>query len=234
MPPMDLCCADGSLDPFAVHRILAVMVEPSDATARRSLLAPLRSVVPGASDRDAERGFHQTVDRCAPPASVAAEVVLYLLQTNHEFGRTSLNAVIPIIRAAVPPWNQPTGSEWHSQRNHGRHNQDPAAIRRNFRTYRSVAHLWAAQLITESENWDDAKLDSAAGPMKFLAIADEVARLGAQIHLHTTDAYRRKEVVLPPGKIWTFVLPNGLREELQLVIPPLNPAARAAFRPTSR
>lgn len=228
---MDLCTADESLDQFAVHRILAVMLEPSDTAARRSLLAPTRSAVPGGSD--AELGFHQAIDRCAPAASVAADVVLYLVQTNQEFGRTSLNSVIPIIRAAVPPWIQPTTSEWHSQRNHGRHNQAPAAIRRNFRTYRSVAHLWGAQIIAETENWDDAKPNSAAGPMKFLAIAEEIARLGAQIHLRKTDAYRRKEVVLPPGKIWKFLLPNALREEHHLVIPTLHPAARAAFRPTT-
>ena len=75
-----------------------------------------------------------------------------------------------------------------------------------------MAHLWGAQIIAETENWDDAKPNSAAGPMKFLAIAEEIARLGAQIHLRKTDAYRRKEVVLPPGKIWKFLLPNALRE----------------------
>ena len=202
MPTMDLCTADGSFDRLAAYRILAVMVEPSGSAARRALFAPIkRAEQRGDSLGAAERRFHQVLDRCAPPASVAADVVLYMLQTHHEFGRTSLNSVIPIIRAAIPRRREPEGPEWHSERNHGRHNRDRAAILRNFRTYRSVAHLWGAQIIAETENWDDAKPNSAAGPMKFLAIADEIARLGAQIHLRKTDAYRRKEVVLPPGKI---------------------------------
>ena len=156
-----------------------------------------------------------------------------MIQTKHEFRSTSLNAVTPIIRAAVPPWEQPTGSDWLLQRNYGRHNQDRAAIRRNFWTYQPVAHLWAAKIIAEVENWEDALPNSADGPVKFLAIAEEVARLGAQIYLHKTGPNRRKQVVLPLDAIWTVSLPDDLRLELQLIIPLLQPAARAVFTPPS-
>ncbi len=232
MPICDLCTSDEELDRLAMFRVLAVMVEPRNETARTQILTRIEKdtkINPDRRPRFSTDELWAFVRPRLHKGVIVGDLLLYLIQTKREFGRTSLNLALAIIRTATPRWEQPVGAEWHDKRHEGRLNQDRRTILGSFKRYQPVAHLWAAFVISETEKLPDFGPDSNETLPNFLALAEAIAKEAQGIYLQKSvrPGSRAKQAALPRASMWRFKLPPAAQRVLKLKVPRLLPAARA-------
>jgi len=112
MPRFDLRQDDGTLDPLASFKVLAVMCHPNHLTQREKMLGNIQKETGVGQPRRRPRGseaFMEEVRRASRRAAVAGGLLLTLLQLYHNGYRASLNRAMPLVVALLPKWKQPEG-----------------------------------------------------------------------------------------------------------------------------
>ena len=110
MPRFDLRQNDGTLDPLAPFKVLAVMCHPNNRIRREKMLGSIQKETGvGRSRRRplTREAFMMEVRRTDKRAAVAGGLLLTMLQLHDNGHRASLNQAIPLVAALLPKWQQP-------------------------------------------------------------------------------------------------------------------------------
>ncbi len=227
---LDLRTPDGNLDALAPFRILAAMCHPEDVTARQHMLNLLKSetgagAVRGKKTTSAE--FLDQVRGC--DGRLAGALLLNLLQLDGNGRRPSLNDAIRMVQSLLDSWETPNGPEWRSFDWTGHLSRRRSVLLKVFNDYLSVSHLWAALVHAGEHQRDDIWPGNMATLPRFLAYAETFADMAAQVLWSGAD----RRYLLPPNAPWRFLLPEHLREKVDLRALRLEPEQISALNTPS-
>ena len=161
MPRFDLRQDEGTLDPLAIFKVLAVMCHPNDRIQREKMLGIIEKETGVARPRRhpvTAEAFMQEIPLTFRRAAVAGSLLLTMLQLHHSGRRASLNQAIPLVIPLLPEWQQPQSPYW-SEICHFEHRpRSKTTMLQAYNQFRTVAHFWA-----RAPAW------SGARPARYLA-----------------------------------------------------------------
>ena len=227
MRHMDLQGSDGSLDPLATAKVLAVMSYPQDSSARRRMLLGLDSQPDTRLDEVSDGAFVQDVYQRAQFGALAGQVLHTLIQLHRGDYRVSINNVIRIMRASPEAWHRPpTAPEWHTWIKDPKLRIHRQAVFKTFRSFRSVAHFWVALVFAMKPESSCPFPDCNENLPTFLGVSNafydatrKIKRVGG-----------KREPILPANLIWRFGLPPNLKVKVSLDIAPLSSEASTVLK----
>lgn len=224
---INLRASKDAFDPRAPFKVLAVMCHPTDRRARAHLIKRLLMPVdPETGDPAISSNgnpLHQ-VGMASTQGKIAGDTLLSLIQLHHHYPPATVNQALALVHAALPPWNQPKGPEWHERYGEVRTSTQRARMLTALRQFLPVSHLWATLIVAEVEKYDAWPGSNATLP-EFLGIADALARYAKQIPWRGRD----RQVVLPPEVVCRFSVPEAHRRRISLSIPLFNDKQRNAL-----
>jgi hypothetical protein len=220
MPRFDLRQADGTLDPLAPFKVLAVMCHPNNRIQREKMLGNIEKKTGVARPRRQPMtadAFMQEVQRTSRRAAVAGGLLLTKLQLHQSGRRPSLNQAIPLVTALLPQWQQPQSPYWsrtshYDHRPHSRTNVLRADIQ-----FRTVAHFWGALLHSQQHDRQDIWPGTRETLPTFLAYAEAIRRLACALPSFAGN----RRAVITRSEAWSFIVPQGVAPA-SLSIMPLN------------
>jgi len=219
MPSFNLC-RDGGLDSLAPFKLLAAMCHPgpNDRIAREEMVALLQNETGlGAARRRAVKPeqFRKRFIDGSNKGGGAGSLLMARLQLQQNGEKPSLNRALPLAMALLPefwPTDDPTLHRPRSRTN----------MLRDYRTFLSVAHLWAAAIHGLEHQRADIWPGSLQTLPTFLAYADSFLDLAGAL----PDRGRNQRYALTRSVAWTFVIPEGLVQSTTLVALPFSAAQR--------
>jgi hypothetical protein len=219
MRHMDLQGSDGSLVSSAAAKVLAVMSHPEDSSARRRMLSGLDSQPGSRLDEGSDGAFVQNVCHHAQSGALAGQVLHTLIQLHRGDYRVSINNVIKIMRASPEAWHRPPPApEWHSWIKDPKLRIHRQAVFKTFRSFRSVAHFWAALVFAMKRGSSCPFPDCNENLPRFLGVSNAFYDATRKI----TRVGGKREPILPANLIWRFGLPPNLKVKVSLDIAPLS------------
>ena len=221
MPQFDLRKDDETFIPHAAYKVLAVMLHPTNLIQRERMFAhvSLNSNVRGVNRRRplSKDEFFSDAQIYSHNAIVAGGLLVTRLQLKHNDHPFSLNRAIPLVRALLPKWQQPFGNSWPTDSSSRSWPRSRRKMLDAWAQFRPAAHLWAA-LIHIGQHHD------ALGEWRwghelptFLAYADAFLEMAGSL-----PAFDDQRFVLTREEAWTFLLPQRLLLEKQLIALRLN------------
>src|SRR5262245_56461771 len=141
MPLFDLRQNDGTLDPLAPFKVLAVMCHPSDRIRREKMLGTIQQETAEGKPRRrplTSGEFFSEVQRVDTRAAVAGGLLLTMLQLQASNDEPSLNRAIPLVSALLPKWEQPLGPYWSKDCHVGHHSCSRENMLRAYSEFRNV------------------------------------------------------------------------------------------------
>ena len=207
MPRFDLRQNDGTLDPLASFKVLAVMCHPNHLTQREKMLGSIQKETGvGRSRRRpiTREAFMMEVRRTDKRAAVAGGLLLTMLQLHHNGYRASLNRAIPLVAPLLPKWQQPQAPYW-SKTCHLEHRpHSKASMLQAFNQFQSVAHLWATLLYGQQHDRPDIWPGSLQTLPTFLAYADRILDMASSL----PSFARARRSTISHSKAWSFTIPQ--------------------------
>jgi hypothetical protein len=220
MPRFDLRL-DEKLDSLATFKVLAVMCQPTNRVRREQMLATVQSetgVEPNRRRGLTNDEFYREVELTSARAGVAGGLLLTLLQLHLNGYRPSLNRAIPLVRALLPVWEQPSAPYWSKESHVGHRPHSRRKMLECYQAFRSVAHLWAAALHGQQHQHVDICPSKPATLPIFLGYADCILRMASLLPPNRRDGLLR----IIPSKSWTFSIPQTLVTRVTLGALPFN------------
>ncbi len=226
MRSMNLRGPDGSLDPLAALKVLAVMCHPEDRRAQLRMLPGIGYQPYSDLDSASDDSFVREVCRHAQFGGLAGQALHTLIQLRRGGHGTSINNVIKIMRASPEAWHEPPkGPRWHTWIGEPKLRVHRQTLFQAFRSYRSVAHLWPAFVLALKPESSCPFPDRNENVLMFLEVSSAFLNAAKQITL----VGRKREPVLPANLIWRFGLPSHLKVQVSLGIAPLSAEALTAL-----
>jgi len=225
MPRFDLRQDDGTLDPLASFKVLAVMCGPHDRVLREKMLGSVQkeSRVGQPRRRPATRqAFWDEIRRADRRAAVAGGLLLTILQLHSNGYRPSLNLAIPLVSALLPTWKQPEGPHWSKTCHFEHWPRAKDSMLRAYDEFRSVAHLWATLLYSEQWGRPDIWPGSLDTLPTFLAYAERILDMSCVVPSPSRD----RRFAVTRSEVWSFTIPQRLTP-VKLLTLPLNEQQRA-------
>lgn len=220
MPRFDLRQNDGTLDPLAPFKVLAVMCHPKNRGQRERMLGNIEKETgvsrPRRKPMTAE-AFRQEVRLTSRRAAVAGGLLLVMLQLQHSGRRSSLNQAIPLVSALLPEWKQPQSPYWSKICHYEHRPHSKTNMLRAFNEFRTVGHFWAALLYSEQHNRQDIWPGAPETLPIFLSYAEAILRMAATLPSFARD----RRVAIAGSEAWSFTLPESVAT-VNLEVPPLN------------
>ncbi len=228
MPRADFRLKGDVLDPRAPVKVLCVMCHPGDARGREYMMRRASEVL--VFPRNQGRRFYpddlrqrglwaefldHRLQGCA--AGVVA-LALAQLRAMHRKAEPALVLKLAAgIAGQIEIENQPGNCGLGSQV--GKELKE-AEIAAAFHAYRSVAHLWAALVYGSLKRRLDLCPVSVQTLPIFLAYAEEIAWLAADVAWQETQPGFKFD----PAVLWTFILPAALKKRAKAQIMPALPS----------
>lgn len=220
MPRFDLRQDDGTLDPLASFKVLAVMCHPDNRVRREKMLGNIQKETGVGQPRCrplTREAFMVEVRRTDKRAAVAGGLLLTMLQLNHNGYRASLNQAIPLVAPLLPKWQQPQAPYWSNTCHFEHRPHSKASMLQAFNQFQSVAHLWTALLHGQQQERQDIWPGSLQTLPTFLAYADRILDMACSLPPVARDRRR----AISRSEAWSFTMPQPLRP-VTLEAPPLN------------
>jgi hypothetical protein len=220
MPRFDLRQSDGTLEPLAPFKALAVMCHPNDRIQREKMLGNIEKETGVARPRRqpvTAEAFMQEVRCTSRRAAVAGGLLLTMLQLRHSGRRPSLNQAIPLVSALLPEWKQAQSPYWSKVCHYEHRPRSKTNMLNAWSQFRSVAHLWAALLHGQQHRREDIWPGSPSTLPIFLAYADAFLRMAATLPSFARD----RRVAVAGSEVWSFTLPEPIATA-NLEVMPLN------------
>lgn len=221
MPRFNLLQDDGTLEPLAPFKVLAVMCHPNSLKRREEMLALLHSKTGHGRPRRSsltEDAFQREVKLTSPRGVVAGSILLTRLQLHQKNLKYSLNQALPLVSALLPKWEQPTGCDWSSDAHVGHHPHNLRKMRQTYNQFRSVAHLWAALIHGGQHSKEDICPGSLETLPTFLSYANCFLDMDCALPIPANE--RRYSGTR--SKAWGFTIPKGLSKTVTLEAFPLH------------
>ena len=150
MPNFVLRQSGGILEVHATYKVLSVMLHPQSLEERERMMAHVvaNSRVGGAKRRRelSKERFLSDAHMNAQQGMIAGYLLLTRLQLHFNGYLSSLSRSIPLVRASLPPWKQPTGGSWPKDQWLHSWPRGRAKVLHTWSQFRCVAHLWAASI----------------------------------------------------------------------------------------
>ena len=224
MPRFDLRQDDGTLDPLAPFKVLAVMCHPNNLAQREKMLGNiLKETGEGKSRRRplTSEGFMNEVRRCDRRAIVAGGLLQTMLQLQSSDHTPSLNRALPLVAAFLPKWEQAIGPYWSKDCQISHHPHSRTNMLRAYNRYRSVSHFWAALLHGQQYDRKDIWPGSLETLPTFIAYAEAI--LGLACSLPSSAPGQR--FAMSRAEAWRFMIDN--LQQITLSALPLTDAQAA-------
>jgi hypothetical protein len=144
MPRFDLRQNDGTIDPLASFKVLAVMCDPHNRVQREKMLGNIQLDTGVGQPRRrpaTSEAFTEEIRRADRRAAIAGALLLTMLQLHSNGYRPSLNLAILLVSALVPEWKQPEGLYWSKTCHFEQWPHSKDSILRAYSQFRTVAHL---------------------------------------------------------------------------------------------
>jgi hypothetical protein len=215
MPRFNLLQDDGTLDPLAPFKVLAIMCHPNNLKRREEMLALLHSETGHGRPRRSsltEEAFQREVKLTSPLGIVAGSILLTRLQLHQQGLRYSLNQALPLISALLPKWEQPEGYDWSRDVHVGHHPHNLRKMRQTYSQFKSVTHMWAALIHGGQHDRKDICPESLETLPTFLAYANCILDMDRTLPSPARD--RRHSVTR--SKAWVFTIPEDLTKTVTL------------------
>jgi hypothetical protein len=231
MPFFNLRRDDKSLDPMASEKTFAVMLHPHNLHAREAMMARVqRETGQGTARRKpfSKDEFFRRALQSSAKAAVAGGLLLTRLQLQMNGYSPSFNQAQPLVLALLPPWEQPTGSNFSRDAHLGHCPRSRSKMLSAWDDFFSVAHLWAALIHSLQHGREDIWPAPLSQVPTFLAFADCFLNLGCSLPSHE----RNRRVPLVRSKAWTCGIPNQMERIVRLEALPLTPEQRKILNDT--
>lgn len=218
-----------ALHPLALFKVLAVMCHPEDRAGREAMAASVTGETGAGNMRRQplnNKEFMAEVGRISGRAGLVGTLLMTRLQLFENGHRWSLNEAASLVTPWLPGWEQPHGGDSVEKSRNYIPTSKPKILRENRRFVR-VAHLWAAFVHGLQHGRGDISPDSNSTLPTFLAYADLFLRKSEG--LPSRGNQRETHPTRPSA--WTFVIPEHLRESVELAALPLDEIRHA---PTTR
>jgi len=220
MPRFDLRQNDGTLDPLAPFKVLAVMCHPKNRIQREKMLGNIEKETGVSRPRRQPmtgEAFMQEVGRTSRRAAVSGGLLLAMLQLHHSGRRPSLNQAILLVSALLPEWKQPQSPYWSRIYHYEHRPHSKTNMLRAYNEFRRVAHFWGALLHGQQDNRQDIWPGSPETLPTFLSYADAFLRMAATLPSFARD----RRVAITGSEAWSFTLPEPVAT-VNLEVMPLN------------
>lgn len=221
MPNFDLRRNAQELDPLAHFKVLAVMCHPNDWVRRERMIATVqKGVGEGILRRRplSRADFMAELNFSSARAVVAGGLLLTRVQLFQNRCVPSLNRAMPMVSALLPMWRQELAPIWHKGIYIGHRPTSRTNMLQANRTFRTVAHLWAALIHALQHDRDDIWSDSLATLPAFLAYAENFLSMACALPVRRRDS----EIRITRNAAWTFTIPSSLRQRRPMVALPLD------------
>jgi hypothetical protein len=207
MPRFDLRQDDGTLDPLAPFKVLAVMCHPTNRIQREKMLGSIQKETGQGRPRRrplTSQEFMAEVRRVDRRAAIAGSLLLTMIQLHCNGERASLNQAILLAAAFLPTWQQPQGPYWSKTCHLDHHPHSKAKMLEAYNRYRSVAHLWAAVLHGQQHNRQDIWPGSPNTLPTFVAYTEAILDLACRLPSLT----RGRRFAMSRSEAWRFTIPR--------------------------
>lgn len=236
VPKLNLSQYDGTVDPLAGARLLALMTYPGDRRRRYRFVEAART---GETPAGSSHGS------LLEAGAAVGDLLLYMLQDHYlDKKRQSLNAALPLVAAAIlhdrklpleglGPLEKRENPQADLAKLGTRRIGRPALLA-DFHCFRPVAHFWAARVYVGAygvaDDIDflkprDVPDDAIERLARFIGTSHHILDLTAPILLNRNP----REPLL--GNAWRIRLPDSIRvPRLDIKLPPIGPAAEGVRR----
>jgi hypothetical protein len=207
MPRFDLRLDDGTLDPLASFKVLAVICHPHNRILREKMLGIIQKESGVGQPRRRPlrpEEFMERVRRADRRAAVAGGLLLTMLQLHHNGYRASLNRAMPLVSTLLPTWKQPEGPYWSTSCHFEHWPHSKSNMLRAYNHFRSVAHFWAALLHGQQHDRQDIWPGSLQTLPTFLAYADVILDMACSM----PSWARGRRFATSRSEAWTFTIPQ--------------------------
>jgi hypothetical protein len=216
MPLFDLRQNDGTLNPLAPFKVLAVMCHPNARIRREKMLGTIQQEI---GERRPRRRpltsgeFFSEVQRIDTRAAVAGGLLLTMLQLQASNYEPSLNRAIPLVSALLPKWEQPLGPDWSKDCHVGHHPCSRENKLQAYNEFRNVSHLWAALIHGEQHGRQDVWPGSVTTLPTFIEHAEAILELACCIPSFVAG----QRFAITRSEAWRFTIPNLERITLRVL-----------------
>ena len=221
MPRFNLCSDRETLDPFATFKVLAVMCQPHDLFRREQQLALIQGESGIGRPRRAplsRDSFVEEVKLVSHRAGVAGGLLLTMLQLQGNGHAATLNCAIPLVSALLPEWTKWDERNWSKESHISHHPRSRRKMLDAFKSYQTVAHLWAAMIYGGEEGRRDIWPGSIDTLPTFLAYADCFLNMACGLPWRGRD----RRFALDRSQSWVFTIPKRFIKSVSLQALPFN------------
>lgn len=221
MPRFELRTDGDAVDSLAPFKVLAVMCHPEDVVRREQQLALIqRGSGQGRPRREplVPNRFNEEVKLAAHRAGVAGGLLLTMLQLQGNGHAATLNCAIPLVSALLPEWTKWDERNWSKESHMSHHPRSRRKMLDAFKSYRTVAHLWAAMIYGGEEGRRDIWPGSIDTLPTFLAYADCFLNMACGLPWRGRD----RRFALDRSQSWVFTIPKRFIKSVSLQALPFN------------
>ena len=133
-----------------------------------------------------------------------SSLLITLLQLHGNGHRATLNRAIPLVSSLLPEWSAWDEGYWSKDSRISHHPRSRRRMLDLFKTYQSVAHLWAAMIYGGEEGRRDIWSGSIDTLPTFLAYADCFLNMACGLPWRGRD----RRFALDRSQSWVFTIPK--------------------------
>ncbi len=219
MPPFNLTRGD-DFDRLAPFKVLAVMCHPDDRVYREKTIALFQTETgEGPARRNVmdDEEFRQHIIQGSNKGGGAGSLLMARLQLHMNGHKPSLNRALPLAQALLP-------EHWPSDDPISFRHRSRVSMLKDYREFRSVAHLWAAAIHGIAYGDADLWRGSQRTLPKFLSYANAFLDLACAL----PDARAPHGFCMRRSEAWTFATPKPLVQTVRLEALPFTERQRRA------